>query len=85
MSVSSFHSNFKTVTSTSPIQYIKEIRLQKARIFMVQEGLSASEAAGKVGYDSPSQFSREFKRYFGNTPAYEAARMREFFGVSLPG
>ena len=84
MSVSSFHSNFKTVTSTSPIQYIKEIRLQKARIFMVQDGLSASEAAVNVGYESVSQFSREFKRYFGNTPAYEAARMREFFGASLP-
>lgn len=84
MSVSSFHSNFKTVTSTSPIQYIKEIRLQKARLFMVQEGLTASEAAANVGYESASQFSREFKRYFGNTPAYEAVRMREFFGTSLP-
>jgi len=79
MSVSSFHSNFKTVTSTSPIQYIKEIRLQKARIVMVQDGLSASEAAVSVGYESASQFSREFKRYFGNTPAHEAARMRKFF------
>lgn len=78
MSVSSFHSNFKAVTNTSPIQYLKEIRLQKARIFMVQDGLNAIDAAVKVGYESASQFSREFKRYFGNTPADEAVRMRSF-------
>lgn len=83
MSVSSFHSNFKTVTSTSPIQYVKEIRLQKARILMVQDGLSAIEAAVKVGYESASQFSREFKRHFGHTPADEAIRMRNFFGESF--
>jgi AraC-like DNA-binding protein len=81
MSVSSFHSNFKAVTNTSPIQYIKEVRLQKARIFMVQDGLNAIDAAVKVGYESASQFSREFKRYFGHTPADEAARMRNFVGV----
>jgi AraC-like DNA-binding protein len=83
MSVSSFHSNFKTVTSTSPIQYIKEIRLQKARMFMVQDGLSAVEAAFNVGYESASQFSREFKRHFGHTPADEAVRMRNFLGNSF--
>jgi AraC-like DNA-binding protein len=83
MSVSSFHSNFKTITSKSPIQYIKEIRLQKARIFMVQDGLNATEAASKVGYESASQFSREFKRHFGHTPADEAGRMRNFFGESF--
>lgn len=80
MSVSSFHSNFKTVTSTSPIQYIKETRLQKARILMVQDGISAVEAASKVGYESASQFSREFKRHFGNTPVDEAVRVRNIFG-----
>jgi AraC-like DNA-binding protein len=81
MSVSSFHSNFKAVTNTSPIQYIKEIRLQKARILMVQDGLNAIDAAVKVGYESASQFSREFKRYFGHTPADEAVRMRNFVGT----
>ncbi len=83
MSVSSFHSNFKTITSTSPIQYIKEIRLQKARILMAQDGVSAVEAAFKVGYESASQFSREFKRHFGHTPADEAVRVRNFFGDSF--
>ena len=81
MSVSSFHSNFKAVTNTSPIQYIKEIRLQKARMFMVQDGLNAIDAAIKVGYESASQFSREFKRYFGRPPVDEAVRMRDFVGA----
>ncbi len=83
MSISSFHSNFKTVTSTSPIQYIKEIRLQKARLFMAQDGLNATQAASKVGYESASQFSREFKRHFGHTPSEEAVRIRNFFGESF--
>jgi AraC-like DNA-binding protein len=81
MSVSSFHNNFKAVTNTSPIQYIKEIRLQKARMFMVQDSLNAIDAAMKVGYESASQFSREFKRYFGHTPADEAVRMRNLVGA----
>jgi AraC-like DNA-binding protein len=81
MSVSSLHSNFKAVTNTSPIQYIKEIRLQKARMFMIQDGLNAVDAAVKVGYESASQFSREFKRYFGRTPLDEAVRMRNFVGA----
>ncbi len=76
MSVSTFHHNFKAVTSTSPIQYVKSIRLHRARALMTQEGLSAGTAASQVGYESASQFSREFKRFFGNSPADEAARMR---------
>ena len=76
MSVSVFHQHFKTVTSTSPIQYIKSIRLHKARMLMAQEGFNAKSAAGEVGYSSPSQFSREFKRVFGKSPAEEANRMR---------
>ncbi|MBG0777078.1 MAG: AraC family transcriptional regulator [Desulfovibrionaceae bacterium] len=76
MSVSTFHHKFKAVTSTSPLQYVKSIRLHRARTLMVQEGLNASTAAYRVGYLSPSQFSREFKRFFGNSPADEAARMR---------
>jgi len=78
MSVSTFHANFKAVTSNSPLQYVKNIRLHKARVLMVQEGLTASTAAGQVGYESASQFSREFKRFFGSSPAEEAAKMRAF-------
>jgi AraC-like DNA-binding protein len=68
MSVSAFHHNFKSVTSTSPLQYLKTYRLHKARMLMIHDGMKASAAAMRVGYESPSQFSREFKRYFGMTP-----------------
>ncbi|HEX3000117.1 MAG TPA: AraC family transcriptional regulator, partial [Armatimonadota bacterium] len=78
MSLSAFHTNFKAVTASSPLQYLKNIRLHKARMLMVQDGFNASSAASKVGYESASQFSREFKRYFGNTPADEAAKLRSY-------
>lgn len=69
MSVSTFHHTFRTVTSTSPIQYIKRIRLHRARALMLQQGMSVSVAASSVGYESASQFSREYKRLFGVSPA----------------
>jgi AraC-like DNA-binding protein len=80
MSVSTFHHNFKAVTSSSPLQYLKAIRLHQARLLMVNDGLGAGVAAGRVGYESPSQFSREFKRFFGKTPADEAERIRTTLG-----
>jgi len=76
MSVSAFHHHFKAVTSSSPLQYLKTIRLHRARLLMVHEGLNASIAAQRVGYESPSQFSREFRRLFGANPSAEAARVR---------
>ena len=76
MSISTFHHNFKAITSSSPLQYLKNIRLHKALMLMVREGLNAGAAAGRVGYESASQFSREFKRLFGNSPSDEAARLR---------
>ena len=69
MSTSAFHRAFKEVTADSPLQYLKKIRLSKARDFIVQQGMKAYVAADKVGYESASQFSREFKRYFGQSPA----------------
>ncbi|MCA1178683.1 MULTISPECIES: AraC family transcriptional regulator [unclassified Pantoea] len=77
MSVSAFHHNFKAVTQTSPLQYLKRYRLHQARLMMLQDGMKASAAAVRVGYESPSQFSREFKRYFGVTPGEEASRVRQ--------
>ena len=68
MSVSSLHHGFKSVTALSPIQYVKRIRLDRARQMMVDEGFQAAEVALRVGYESPSQFSREFKRLFGMPP-----------------
>ncbi|ECF3133661.1 AraC family transcriptional regulator [Salmonella enterica subsp. enterica serovar Stanley] len=80
MSVLAFHHNFKAVTSTSPLQYLKSYRLHKARMMMIHDGMKASAAAMRVGYESASQFSREFKRYFGVTPGEDAARMRTMQG-----
>ena len=82
MSISTFHHNFKAMTLTSPLQYIKSVRLHKAWMLMVQDGINASTAAGRVGYESPSQFSREFKRYFGRSPGEEAAAARSM-GLSV--
>lgn len=76
MSVSTFHHNFKAVTATSPLQYLKSIRLHQARLLMVHAGHNASTAAAAVGYESASQFGREFKRMFGASPAEDASVMR---------
>ncbi|MCS0628108.1 AraC family transcriptional regulator [Telluria mixta] len=76
MSVAAFHAHFKAVTRTTPIQYLKTTRLHKARLLMVQDGVNAATASHMVGYESSSQFSREFKRFFGRTPAHEAAVMK---------
>lgn len=77
MSVSTFHAHFKAVTSSSPLQYLKTVRLHKARMLMVHEGANASSAALRVGYESASQFSREFKRFFGDGPAAVASQLRK--------
>ena len=69
MSVSAFHRAFRQVTLESPVQYVKKVRLVKARDLINYEGKKASEAALLVGYTSPSQFSREFKRHFNQSPS----------------
>jgi len=68
MSLSGFHQHFKAVTGLSPLQYQKRLRLQEARRLMMDEGLDAASAAFRVGYESPSQFSREYRRMFGTPP-----------------
>ena len=68
MSLSGFHSHFKKITSLSPLQYQKSLRLMEARRLIAQEGRAIIEAAYQVGYESPSQFSREYKCYFGHAP-----------------
>lgn len=69
MSVSAFHKAFKEITADSPVQYLKKIRLSRARDLMVRQRMKAYLAADAVGYESSSQFSREFKRHFGQSPA----------------
>ncbi|APX84456.1 AraC family transcriptional regulator [Methylorubrum extorquens] len=83
MSPSAFHRHFKSVTALSPLQYQKRIRLLQARLLLVSGGLKASDVAFDVGYESATQFSREYARFFGAPPAKDAARI--FTGLQRPG
>lgn len=82
LSVPAFHVHFKAVTATSPMQYIKAIRLHQARLMMIRQGASAAWAAGQVGYESPSQFSREFRRLFGRSPTDEARHLKSVLALA---
>lgn len=77
MSATSFHQQFKAVTSMSPLQYQKVLRLHEARRLMLFQHTDANDACQRVGYLSPSQFSREYSRFFGDAPARDIARLRE--------
>lgn len=83
MIVPTFHSHFKAVTNTSPMQYLKSTRLHQARLLMLRNNLTAA-AGVRVGYESISQFSREFKRLFGLTPVREVERMKHNFSLPAP-
>lgn len=76
MSPSTLHHSFRQVTSSSPLQYLKQIRLHQARLLMLQDGLGAGEAADRVGYGNKSQFSREYRRLFGAPPTRDLALLR---------
>ncbi len=76
LSTSTLHHRFKAVTAMSPLQYQKQLRLQEARRLMLCENLDVSSAGYKVGYESPSQFSREYSRLFGEPPMRDLARLR---------
>ena len=76
MSESTFRLHFRNVTGLSPLQYQKQLRLQEARQLMLNEHLDAGSAAGRVGYESPSQFSREYRRLFGAPPQRDISHMR---------
>jgi AraC-like DNA-binding protein len=82
MSPSTLHEHFKAVTSMSPLQYQKLLRLQEARRLILSQSVDAAEAAYAVGYESPSQFNREYKRTFGTPPGRDIARLRN--GPTLP-
>lgn len=75
MSVSSLHQHFKTITGLTPLQYHKQLRLHEARNLMIASGLTAGSAGYAVGYDSPSQFSREYRRLYGAPPRSDIARL----------
>ena len=77
MSPTSFHQHFKAVTTMSPLQYQKVLRLNEARRLMLFQRLDASDACLRVGYLSASQFTREYGRFFGSAPTRDVARLRE--------
>jgi AraC-like DNA-binding protein len=76
MSPSALHLHFKNVTAMSPLQYQKRLRLEEARRLMLGDGLEAATAAFRVGYESPSQFSREYRRMFGAPPRQDVAGLK---------
>jgi AraC-like DNA-binding protein len=75
LSVSAFHRNFQAITSMSPIQYQKQIRLQRARLLLAASPGDIAGISRRVGYESPAQFSREYRRQFGGAPRQDAARL----------
>lgn len=77
MSPSSFHQHFRAMTALSPMQYQKQLRLQEARRLMLSEPLDAATAAFRVGYESPSQFSREYGRMFGSPPRRDITYLKQ--------
>lgn len=84
MSASSLHQHFKAVTAMTPLQYQKKLRLLEARRLLMQGRVDAATAAHRVGYESPSQFSREYTRLFGAPPRRDQARMRTVGGHARP-
>lgn len=76
MSPSTFRQHFRSITGTSPLQYQKQLRLQEARQLMLNQNMDAGSAGGLVGYESASQFSREYSRLFGAPPQQDVKRMR---------
>ena len=77
MGVSTYHHHFRTMAAMTPLQYVKQLRLQEARRLMLSDDLDAASASYKVGYESPSQFSREYSRLYGCPPAKDISSIRQ--------
>ncbi|MGW3609863.1 helix-turn-helix domain-containing protein [Micromonospora sp. NPDC005163] len=84
MSVSAFYRNFQAVTAMSPIQFQKQIRLQEARLLLATHSSDVTGVGIRVGYESPSQFSREYRRQFGAPPSQVAARLHGITRSDVP-
>jgi AraC-like DNA-binding protein len=83
MSPSSLHEHFRAVTAMTPLQFQKQLRLQDARSLMLVQDIDATTAAFRVGYESPSQFTREYRRHFGEPPARDISRLRASPGLAV--
>jgi AraC-like DNA-binding protein len=84
MSISAFYRNFQAVTAMSPIQFQKQIRLQQARLLLATRAHDVTGVGHRVGYDSPSQFSREYRRQFGAPPSRDAVQLRDAALAAVP-
>jgi AraC-like DNA-binding protein len=84
MSPAAFHRHFRAVTATSPVQFQKRIRLQEARSLLLSRPDDVAGVAHLVGYDSPSQFNREYRRLFGVPPGRDATRLRAAAAGAAP-
>ncbi|MFC5470435.1 AraC family transcriptional regulator N-terminal domain-containing protein [Cohnella suwonensis] len=84
MSISSLHRHFKEITAMSPLQFQKQLRLQEARSLLLMESADATEVAYRVGYESASQFSREYSRMFGFPPKADIKRLKETYEMCPP-
>jgi AraC-like DNA-binding protein len=82
MGVSTLHHHFRSLTAMSPLQYQKQLRLHVARERMLNEGLDAASAAFEVGYESASQFNREYSRFFGQPPMRDVKSLRDAIGMT---
>ncbi|KQR71523.1 AraC family transcriptional regulator [Rhizobium sp. Leaf341] len=80
MSVPSYHVHFKNLTGSSPMQYVKAMRLHEARLMVARQSGTIADVAASVGYVSPAQFSRDFRRHFGRTASDEAKWVRQHLG-----
>jgi len=88
MSAATLHRHFRALTAMSPLQYQKQLRLRAARTRMLTDDLDASSAAFAVGYESPSQFNREYRRHFGRPPMQDVQAFRRVSGAEtqpVPG
>jgi len=83
MSTSTFHHHFRSLTAMSPLQYQKWLRLNEARRLMLTDRLDAATAAFQVGYESPSQFSREYSRLFGDSPLRDISNLRQIANIEM--
>ncbi|HTO34133.1 MAG TPA: AraC family transcriptional regulator, partial [Pararhizobium sp.] len=83
MSVPSYHVHFKNLTGSSPMQYVKAMRLHEARLMIARQSRTIADVAGSVGYVSPAQFSRDFKRHFGRTASEEVKWVQLHLGEQV--